>query len=672
MPSHVSAEPTAQNSAGTKRSLSGSSGFDGPIKKLKRWPARFISNSQSSTSVAKSPAAGSTVSSGTLRPYTAPKENNPGAGRMASNSTQVNAPSQQSVYQHLMHAAEEFPGATHLNGSRVYVFPHANKYIPEDYQKRYLVVMDIFQRNLEEFDQTILKHPAKTDYRLSMCGTSIDQATPSILIYHPQGDKSMGQRILRHLHRPQLRKQYNSSKMAVSFEIYWFSGPDWQYLGRPIAGLNIGTETSYISGALLLDDDYYRISTITCGIRFPNVEDAIFLLSTAHAFEIDDSSGDYDEDEESVDPNGGEDGDGDIYRFGDVEYDMAEIRDFYEMDKENQSPQAVEQQQDLPQHAHGLSSGLGRDSGDRAPVSPNRVWGRSRGAQWSNSLNLDWALIEIKKSEQWKAERPRLALHDIPGSGYRERRVAVMTCRGALFGTICSIPSFIANSNKLSSLCKVWTVSLTDPSEISIGDSGALVIDCLTSKLYGYIIGINHFQELYVIPLQSVLEQIMQMIPASYGNPEIFTTLVRRPTPRPPSQTGKVRGLTRYLHQYWPERDLYNMSSFNHDPRWFGDDSYDSDSSGSSHYVDCPTSPMPNYPSEEDTQHYSVPTSFGSYAGVTQSSATQFASFEMLNDSMDEKIENLNSPSPSFDDDGPPSSYQTAEDGSNSAPASPK
>lgn len=79
---------------------------------------------------------------------------------------------------------------------------------------------------------------------------------------------------------------------------------------------------------------------------------------------------------------------------------------------------------------------------------------------------------------------------------------------------------------------------------------------------------------------------------------------------------------------------------------------------------------MPNYASEADTQHYSVPTSFGSYNGVTQSSATQFSSFQILNDSRDEKIENSKSPSPEPDDGSPPSSYQTAEDGSNSAPSS--
>lgn len=95
--------------------------------------------------------------------------------------------------------------------------------------------------------------------------------------------------------------------------------------------------------------------------------------------------------------------------------------------------------------------------------------------------------------------------------------------------------------------------------EISVGDSGALVIDCLTGKPYGYIIGINHFQELYVIPLQSVLEQIKEMIPDSYGNPEIFMELIQRRTPRPPPGTGIIRGLTRYLRQYWPERDLYNI-----------------------------------------------------------------------------------------------------------------
>ncbi|KAL6814502.1 hypothetical protein J3E69DRAFT_347386 [Trichoderma sp. SZMC 28015] len=62
----------------------------------------------------------------------------------------------------------------------------------------------------------------------------------------------------------------------------------------------------------------------------------------------------------------------------------------------------------------------------------------------------------------------------------------------------------------------------------------------------------------------------------------------------------------------------------------------------------------------------------------TQSPATQYSTqystmtgFQILNNPMDGKIHNRNSPSPSFEDP-PPSTYQTADDGSSSAPASPK
>lgn len=43
---------------------------------------------------------------------------------------------------------------------------------------------------------------------------------------------------------------------------------------------------------------------------------------------------------------------------------------------------------------------------------------------------------------------------------------------------------------------------------ILVGDSGALVVDALTNRPYGYVVSINHFRELHIMPLKYVLGQI--------------------------------------------------------------------------------------------------------------------------------------------------------------------
>lgn len=100
---------------------------------------------------------------------------------------------------------------------------------------------------------------------------------------------------------------------------------------------------------------------------------------------------------------------------------------------------------------------------------------------------------------------------------------------------------------------------MRDTGQMSVGDSGALVIDSLTEKAYGYVIGINYFQELYVIPLQSVLDQIYQMLPISNGTPEIFMALDSRPGPLPKDYKHASFGFASHLNQYWPRTGMYNI-----------------------------------------------------------------------------------------------------------------
>lgn len=426
--------------------------LDRPIKKLRGGSARLGSGSS---------ITGPTGSWGIIQSTTLRKGNKSSAG------TRVNSTVQRSA--HHYRDAEIIPAAKET-GSYVYVYPHADECISVEHMNRFPVIVDIFRHNLQEQSELSLMHPAKTEYKLKMCGTSMNDAKPSILIFHPQIDAKMSMSILSILRRPEVRQQYNSSDMIVCFNIWPFSGPSFKYLGRPMEGLSIQMQDSYIPGALISDDACDRISTITCGIRFPNMADTIFALTTAHAFEKDDDSNGSDTEYEKIaagmtfELNEDEDVNGDIYKFGDVEYDIAELMKYENIDKQNQLSQIGKQHTDLPRQEQDQFDGLVQTSEAKIVISPNRVWGRPQGSEWANYPNLDWALIEIENSEEWKADDIDLAMYDIPGLGYKSRSVRIITSRGSLHGTICNIPAFIANSSNSSSLCKVWIVSPADSS----------------------------------------------------------------------------------------------------------------------------------------------------------------------------------------------------------------
>jgi hypothetical protein len=64
-----------------------------------------------------------------------------------------------------------------------------------------------------------------------------------------------------------------------------------------------------------------------------------------------------------------------------------------------------------------------------------------------------------------------------------------------------------------------------------VGDSGSLVIDTITGQPCGYVVAVNRFQELYVIPLCLAVQQIAEMVSAPNVRPEVFLNLqqIQRP-----------------------------------------------------------------------------------------------------------------------------------------------
>lgn len=75
------------------------------------------------------------------------------------------------------------------NKPSIYVYPYADGSISSEHRERFPVIIQIFQQNLYEAGERSGLPPARTEYKLKMCGTCIDDARPSTFVCHPQTDK---------------------------------------------------------------------------------------------------------------------------------------------------------------------------------------------------------------------------------------------------------------------------------------------------------------------------------------------------------------------------------------------------------------------------------------------------------------------------------------------------
>ncbi|OCL12554.1 hypothetical protein AOQ84DRAFT_275627, partial [Glonium stellatum] len=63
--------------------------------------------------------------------------------------------------------------------------------------------------------------------------------------------------------------------------------------------------------------------------------------------------------------------------------------------------------------------------------------------------------------------------------------------------------------------CKVWTVTLDDPTGVIEGDCGSLIVDQQTSEVYGHVVGANPLDQAHVVPIKATTEQIRKSLRAT-------------------------------------------------------------------------------------------------------------------------------------------------------------
>lgn len=330
-----------------------------------------------------------------------------------------------------------------------YVFPHADEYISSEHRKQFAILVETFQQHLHKHPEIFLEHSTRTEFQLKMCGGHRLTAEPSVVIAHPCNDPNTGLAILKTLTQPHFKEQYELHS-TTRFQIYLSLRPTFEYLASPSDSFNICIKSPYLPGAVLASGDTCdNVSTITCGIRFSNTDDTIFVLTPAHALKIHGlrsvksiqkgTSGSPSTPNESQA----------TCVLADVEYDMDELKQL-----EKAVAEAIVPREYNSKLAKRHGDGYMQHPGTQV-ISPIRAWGR---LSQSNTPNLDWTLVEINPSHGRTAAggaRQVFVLAD------EKRAVQIMTPRGSLHGMIRRSLTFITNSGSESPLCEVWTVTVT-------------------------------------------------------------------------------------------------------------------------------------------------------------------------------------------------------------------
>ncbi|KAK4079068.1 hypothetical protein Trihar35433_173 [Trichoderma harzianum] len=128
---------------------------------------------------------------------------------------------------------------------------------------------------------------------------------------------------------------------------------------------------------------------------------------------------------------------------------------------------------------------------------------------------LDWALIEIDASNHQPNYYPSLNSQYLELTAAEKRltpaalgQPAIMIggSQGCILGKISSLPARIMLGHG-QLFVDTYTLSLQDHT-VCIGDSGSWVIDPLTYEVFGHVVATDMLGDVYVIPLQSIFDDI--------------------------------------------------------------------------------------------------------------------------------------------------------------------
>lgn len=322
-----------------------------------------------------------------------------------------------------------------------YVFPDATSSISKAHKDRYPALKDILQRNIEGSPK-LCDYTSCISYELRMCGSCMEDAIPSILVFCPL---RKFKKIKSLFTQPHITSQFEPDSPTptfVHFGLFFWARtidmlalheiavviPEEQDSGEILADAGVG---SLPWGLQVVEGERNEQHTATVGCII-QVGSERFGLTTAHAFYQTPTAAWNDHTISSSDSD-----------TEDEEYDMS----MEEGDEDR-----------LSEEVRPLSSGRTVKLGKcqvhiPPPIEDTSTWMREH-------ANLDWALFELESNGDRLPTYPKpheaLAIADTLPEDCTDVLIITLPLSGVP-ATLYNIPSYLGGANG-SQAAEVWTV----------------------------------------------------------------------------------------------------------------------------------------------------------------------------------------------------------------------
>ncbi|RSM09304.1 hypothetical protein CEP52_004155 [Fusarium oligoseptatum] len=457
---------------------------------------------------------------------------------------------------------------------KIYVYPHSGSDIPESFKSRFREVVNLFRLNTEQHPP-LKPHLEHIDYELRMCGTSVDDAHPSIVVFCRPSELTCLRSLLNSKH---LKMQYclrksspryswkawrknpstSSDTFKPLFNLYFWKAQRPRILyscERSMQSVSVLVQPAKspcskltMSGSVVTVPDIaggrHLTSTIGCILQ---VDSKFYGLTAAHLlhqgikaqglhgikvpahdhlhFTTITQPSDIAElilgpcispSETDLDYHMNDEEDDDFV-------DEVEYLDLAEDDLDTPVTTPVVDTRTIP-----LEDGQVRRTAllDSSSCSTS--------FESSNVPDNDWALVPLDAEESKlpnaffdpkNTSRPTFFSSTQGSLPEKETRVLIVASNHrVLRGLLQPVPSFLGGITRKGQ-AEYWTVALSGGEALHPGDSGSIVIGADSPNVvFGHVVGSNPLGEVYVSPLKATMNQIMGLMK---------TTNVSLPEPLP-------------------------------------------------------------------------------------------------------------------------------------------
>ncbi|RSL95486.1 hypothetical protein CDV31_013883 [Fusarium ambrosium] len=436
---------------------------------------------------------------------------------------------------------------------KIYVYPHSGSDIPESFKSRFREVVNLFRLNTEQHPP-LKPHLEHIDYELRMCGTSVDDAHPSIVVFCRPSELTCLRSLLNSKH---LKRQYclrksspryswkawrknpstSSDTFKPLFNLYFWKAQRPRILYSCERSMHVVTIPDIAGGR-------YLTSTIGCILQ---VDSKFYGLTAAHLLHqgikaqglhgIKVPAHDHLHFATIIQPSdiaelilgpciSPSETDLDYHMNDDEEDDFVDDVEYLDL---------AEDDPETPVLTPVVDTRTLLLEDDQVRKTALLAYsGRSTSFESFNVPDNDWALVPLDTEESKlpnaffdpkDTSRPTFFSSTQGSLPEKETHVLIVASNHrVLRGLLQPVPSFLGGITRKGQ-AEYWTVALSGGEALHPGDSGSIVVGADSPNVvFGHMVGSNPLGEVYVSPLEATMNQIMGLMK---------TTNVSLPEPLP-------------------------------------------------------------------------------------------------------------------------------------------